>query len=371
MKVLSKIIAFFFLCVTQVALAASGLPMLSSAVSSGEQYAQRIEAGQVNGSPELIAQALYRAGRISEVSVAQAAEYIRNAEVRVCPQGTRTLSAVVNNQLGKVARAYRTGEQCLWDRNTQLVIASASCGNIDFERSPNAAPFIAERGAQGERGFTGSQGPRGQDGSNGRDGEIRYIEGQVLNYDQGTPNRMSDRAKVEIVGQFANVAETAIITRGITRLGERYIDGSVLREGIRADRDVRVAVWNSRRGPQTLVVQVAGNCNGVLGGSAHCATASVPTTGPAGPAGPAGPPGQNGHNGGPIYTPPAPPVRGPVYTPPAEPIVQQPIAPYTPPAPPIYNEPAPPVGGTPVPGPVYTAPATPIYNGPAEPIGGN
>jgi hypothetical protein len=279
-KLATSFLVVMFSIVTQVVVAASGLPMLKTSVASGEEYASRLESGNVNGSAILVAQALKRANRIEQVSVAEAAEYLRQGEVRTCPSGVRTLSAVWGGtELGTVSRAYRANETCLWDRNAGIWIGSLTCGNIDMEVGPDAvaAPLFEE-----ELTVRGLQGEQGSPGKDGRDGEVRYVDvgARVLNYDQGTENRMSDRGRVELAQVAGDVLGKAIFTYGITKVFDKATGRWVEVEQIKADRDVNVARWNSQRGPTHLSVIQTGNCNAAFGSSTNCPTTiTTPTDG--------------------------------------------------------------------------------------------
>lgn len=381
----SFVVATLFVLNTSVGMAASGLPMLSAPVSSGADYANRLTSGNgVNGSPALVAQALHRAGRIEQSSVQEAANYLRNTEVRPCPQGTRQLSSVLGGSLGQVSRAYRPDEACLWDRNTQQVVGSASCGNIDLERAPGAAAFVAERGErgpQGERGYDGRDGMHGAQGPQGPRGE-RGPPGYLPPPPQG--GVYDGYSGKELVRDLGNDLIWGYV---VDRVTGKLTQAWVRREEIRGQTQVRVAYWESRHAPTTVVndndVIVTGNCNALYGSTSNCPTTTTTTNnptsggkppqvvvvqgppGPQGPQGPAGPIGPGNFTPPPVYTPPAPP-----YTPPAEPIVGNGPG-YTAPAPPIYNGPANPVGPGGGNGPGYTAPGGPIYNGPGEPVCGN
>lgn len=328
------IVAMLLSFVTSVTMAASGLPMLKTSVASGVEYAQRLLTGQeVNGSAILVAQALKRANRIENVSVAEAAEYLRQGEVRTCPSGVRTLSAVWGgSKLGTVSRAYRANEMCLWDRNAGIWIGSLTCGNIDMEVGPDAIPLAEEGGSlQGPEGEQGPPGRDGRDGVDGRDGR-EYVGGQVLDYEQGTETRMSDRGRVETTQVIGGILNTAIMTYGATKIFDKL-----------SRRWVQVEQIRATRGPSH--VTVIGNCNGVLGGRANCVTNPTQIVqGPVGPPGPPGhdgPPGHPGRPGDPAQPPPPPDTRPP----PQEPI----IGPRPHPSEPVIGprpRPSEPIGGS-------------------------
>ncbi len=271
-------------------------------------------------------------------------------------------------------------------------VAHAVCGNEirgslaltkleTYRGEQGPAGPQGQTGPQGERGPQGYAGEQGPPGRDGRDGYVVVQEGiQVLEYDQATPTRMSDMARVQITRDVFDTIQTGIVVGGINRLGGRYIDGQVRREEIRAYRDINVAAWDSRRGPSHITV--TGNCNGVFG-TANCPTTTTTTTNTT--TNPVQlvdrpiyidrpvyiPIGGNRPGNGPTYTPPNEPVPGgnrpPTYTPPGEPVGG---------GVPVYNPPGGPMGGggltDPVGGntPTYTPPTGPIYNPPGGPTCG-
>lgn len=321
----TSFVAMALASTTSVGMAASGLPMLSEPVQSGAEYADRLTSGnEVNGSPMLVAQALHRAGRISQSSVQEAAEYLRNAEVRPCPQGTRQLSSVLNGSLGQVSRAYRSNEACLWDRNTQQVVGSASCGNIDLERAPNATAFVAERGErgpQGEPGYDGRdgvQGPQGPQGEQGPPGRSLPPPPQGGVYDGYSGRELTRDLGHDLVWGYVVNSVTGKLTRAWVRV-----------EQTRAQGRVASAYWAAQRGPASVTydnhVNVTGNCNAVNGSTSNCPTTNTTTiykptevvAGPAGPSGPQGPAGPQGPGGN--YIPPPPTNQPPFVDPPQTP----------------------------------------------------
>ena len=118
---------------------AANLPMAKDPVSSGAELAEKVKQGKTNASPQNYVDALRihhpEAGVVDDEGLYL---YLQNLEVVSCPQGVAySMSSVTTNKkLELWKRKFGPKEKCLMDRNTQEVVASASCGNI-------GAPIVA------------------------------------------------------------------------------------------------------------------------------------------------------------------------------------------------------------------------------------
>lgn len=112
----------------------SGLPMASVSFKSGEELAGALgDKGKLNATAEEFVEAInkYHNVGLNEESLPA---YLKGLEVVSCPEKEKyVLSSVVvsgKRHLGEIEREFKEGEMCFKDRNTQIVIGSADCGNI-------------------------------------------------------------------------------------------------------------------------------------------------------------------------------------------------------------------------------------------------
>lgn len=207
------------------------------------------------------------------------------------------------------------------------LVAHIACGN-EIRGSIALTKLEIYRGEQGPPGES-IVGPRGKRGPPGRS----YVGPKVLQYNEGTENRRSDQLVAHVVSEVADTVQVGLITKGAVKLGRAYIDGGVRREGIRANRDIRVAQIDAygriNAAPSTLIIdnsvtdnsvttQIIGDCNAVLGSRVNCETKPVKPQ-PTNPTNPTNPTQPN-----PITVRPEPGVDPPIIRP-IEPGVDQPI----------------------------------------------
>lgn len=112
----------------------SGLPMASVSFKSGEELASALgDKEKLNATAKEFVEAInkYHNVGLNEESLPA---YLKGLEIVSCPEKEKyVLSSVVvrgKRHLGEIEREFKSGERCFKDRNTQIVIGSADCGNI-------------------------------------------------------------------------------------------------------------------------------------------------------------------------------------------------------------------------------------------------
>lgn len=112
----------------------SGLPMANMKFKSGKELANALgDKEKLNATAKEFVEAInkYHNVDLNEESLHM---YLKGLEVVSCPEKEKyVLSSVVVNgkrRLGEIEREFKPGERCFKDRNTQIVIGSADCGNI-------------------------------------------------------------------------------------------------------------------------------------------------------------------------------------------------------------------------------------------------